>query len=56
VTDDWHPTRHLRLSPDVLQQVSDRFDVHFIVAVKRPEELPASIERDVSNLVNVITA
>jgi FkbM family methyltransferase len=52
VPGSWHPTRHLRLSPDVLNRITDQYDVHFIAAAKHPEDLPVTIERDIAKLVN----
>jgi FkbM family methyltransferase len=46
VPDAWHPTRHMRLSAAVLNKITDQYDVHFIAASKRLEDLPVSIERD----------
>ncbi len=56
VPDSWHPTRHMRLSADVLDRINDQYDVHFIAASKRAEDLPDLIERAPDRLVNLLGA
>lgn len=40
----WHPRRHLRLERAVLTRMTDQYDVHFIVAAKLPQDLPADLD------------
>ena len=47
VPDRWHPDRHQRLTPNVLESIADQYDVHFIAAAKDPRDLPSSITRQV---------
>jgi FkbM family methyltransferase len=54
VPGNWHATRHMRLSADVLDRISDQYDVHFIAASKSAEDLPETIERDPSKLLSVV--
>lgn len=51
VPDSWHPARHMQIGPDVLGKISDQYDVHFIAASKRAEDLPGTIERDPDKLL-----
>lgn len=44
VPEAWAPSRHLRLTPEMIPRVVSEYDVHFIMASKRAADIPAELD------------